>query len=112
MENYDASKEYVVLEHLTGIDKGYRFWTSNSGPEEELGWAHDEHGIKVLAYKPVWFTDSAEEAIAKCGEAKAEEKIDGLRHHMLKMQKTLIVSQLYDINEELGLPYNDTEQCG
>lgn len=109
MEKYDASMEYVVLEHLSGIDKGYRFWTTNSGPEEKLGWSHDENGKRVLAYKPVWFTNSSDEAIRKCGEASAEEHIDWFGHHMLKMQKTMLVSALYEANEALNLPLESCE---
>lgn len=49
--------KYVVLEHLTLPDRGFRFWTTNSGDNTKL------YNGKVV-YKEILFTDNAEEAIA------------------------------------------------
>ena len=102
----------MVLEHLTGIDKSYRFWTTNTRSEEELKVSHDEHGNKIVAYKPVWFTDSKDEAIFRCSEGLSETQVNSCAHHMLKMQKVMIISQLREINELLGLPIYDIKDCG
>lgn len=52
-----GNKKYVVLEHLTLPDRGFRFWTSNS--------ENNTHGSNgELWYEEVLFTDSKEEAIS------------------------------------------------
>lgn len=54
----DRKKKYVVLEHLTMPDRGFRFWTTNSGNN-----AYSNKG--ELWYKEVLFTDDSEEAMAE-----------------------------------------------
>jgi hypothetical protein len=49
-------EKYVVLEHLTLPDRGWRFWTTNSDDN-----THGHTG--ELWYKEILFTDSEEEAI-------------------------------------------------
>ena len=53
-------KKYVVLEHLTGEDKGIRFWTSNiedSYTSKTLFSSYKQSSL----FKEVYFTDSKEE---------------------------------------------------
>lgn len=52
-------KKYVVLEHLTGFNKGRKFWSTNT-----LNNTHSNKG--ELWYKEVLFTDFTEEAIKAC----------------------------------------------
>ena len=52
-------KKYVVLEHLTLPDRGFRFCTSASDDN-----THSYKGD--LWYKEVMFTDDPEEAIREC----------------------------------------------
>lgn len=52
-----SEKKYVVLEHLTLPDRGFRFWSTNS--------ENNTHGANgELWYKEIMFTDDTEEAIA------------------------------------------------
>lgn len=51
-------EKYVVLEHLTLPDRGFRFWTTNS--KNNTRSAEGD-----LWYKEVLFTNSDEEAIAE-----------------------------------------------
>jgi len=53
------NKQYVVLEHLTLPDKGFRFWTVASDDN-----THSYKGD--LWYKEIMFTDEPEEAIRAC----------------------------------------------
>ena len=53
------NKKYVVLEHLTLPDRGFRFWTTASDDN-----THSYKGD--LWYKEVMFTDEPEEAIRVC----------------------------------------------
>lgn len=50
------SKKFVVLEHLTLPDRGFRFWTTNG-----------ENNTKIVdgsaVYKEILFTDDSNEAI-------------------------------------------------
>lgn len=50
-------EKYVVLEHLTLPDRGFRFWTNNSDN-------NTNSAMGELWYKEVLFTDSDEEAIS------------------------------------------------
>jgi len=50
-------EKYVVLEHLTLPDRGFRFWTTNSDN-------NTHSAVGDLWYKEVLFTDSDEEAIS------------------------------------------------
>jgi hypothetical protein len=52
-------EKYVVLEHLTLPDRGFRFWGHNTEDNTHSAWGD-------LWYKEVFFTDSEEEAIAEC----------------------------------------------
>ena len=52
-------EKYVVLEHLTLPDRGFRFWGHNTEDNTHSAWGD-------LWYKEILFTDSEEEAIAEC----------------------------------------------
>jgi hypothetical protein len=54
-------EKYVVLEHLTLPDRGWRFWSTNSCNN-----CHSMNG--ELWYKEILFTDSEEEAIKAARE--------------------------------------------
>jgi hypothetical protein len=74
--------KYVILEHLLGYDKGWRFWTSNS--DDSYQNTHSENG--ELWYKEVAFTDSTEEAIYISRNGKSDSEM--FMHHMpLMMQE-------------------------
>jgi len=49
-------EKYVVLEHLTLPDRGWRFWSLNTEDNTHSAWGD-------LWYKEILFTDSEEEAI-------------------------------------------------
>ena len=51
-----SKMKYVVLEHLTMPDRGFRFWSMNTENN-----THGHNG--ELWYKEVLFTDSTDEAI-------------------------------------------------
>lgn len=53
----EQKKKYVVLEHLQLPNRGFRFWTINTGDN-----THSHKG--ELWYKEVLFTDNSDEAIA------------------------------------------------
>ena len=53
-----SNKKYVVLEHLTLPDRGFKFWTTNTENN-----THGQNG--ELWYKEVLFTDSETEAITE-----------------------------------------------
>ena len=77
--NYQGQK-FVVLEHLTGRDKGFRFYTSTSEePDHDYTTSIDDDDQPIVAYKIVWFTDSGDEAIRKIEEEHSLEEI--LKHH-------------------------------
>jgi hypothetical protein len=58
-------KKYVVLEHLTLPDRGFRFWTVNTD--------NNTHSYKgELWYKEILFTDNTEEAIRVSQETNHE----------------------------------------
>jgi len=83
MEN----KKYVVLEHLTLPDRGFRFWSTNS--------ENNTHGSTgELWYKEILFTDSKQEAINACCEVNEEAipKFSELvEYHMNKEREKLHV---------------------
>ena len=76
----NQGQKNVVLEHLTGRDRGFRFWSTNTNDNTT---SRDENGVKITAYKEVWFTDSDDEAIAKCQEFHSRNEM--LLHHQLGM---------------------------
>lgn len=49
-------EKYVVLEHLTLPDRGFRFWSHNTEDNTHSAWGD-------LWYKEILFTDSEDEAI-------------------------------------------------
>jgi len=60
-------EKYVVLEHLTLPDRGFRFWSMNTEDNTHSAWGD-------LWYKEILFTDDEEEAIKesrKTGEGIA-----------------------------------------
>jgi hypothetical protein len=65
-------EKYVVLEHLTLPDRGFRFWSFNSEDNTHSAWGD-------LWYKEILFTDSEEEAIAasqKLGEIATMHELE------------------------------------
>jgi hypothetical protein len=73
-------KKYVVLEHLTLPDKGYRFWTHNTEDNTHSIWGD-------LWYKEILFTDSEEEAIEeskKYGETISMNELEEYYANILK----------------------------
>lgn len=98
MTDEDKKKKYVVLEHLQGYDKGWRFWTSNS--DRDVTISHDEHGKRIVAYKPIIFTDSEEEAIRVSRGDKSD--IDHFAHHIESYPVEVLEALLHndDDNEE------------
>lgn len=58
-------KKFVVLEHLTLPDRGFRFWTTNGEDNTK-----SINGSAV--YKEILFTDSSEEAIAMSQKTNTE----------------------------------------
>lgn len=68
--NKDHPEQYVVLEHLTLPDRGFRFWTTNTDDN-----THGYNG--ELWYKEVIFTDSKGEAIEHA--TKTEDNVASTR---------------------------------
>jgi hypothetical protein len=50
-------KSFVVLEHLTLPDRGFRFWTKNSNDNTKIYTGE-------IAYQPIFYTNINEEAIS------------------------------------------------
>jgi hypothetical protein len=89
----NTTKQYVVLEHLTGVDKGYRFYTNNSG-EMDHTISHDEHGMEIVAYKVVGYVDTDQQAQDLIHEAHSFE--EGLLHHISQYPPELLAMMMKD----------------
>lgn len=76
-------EKYVVLEHITLPDRGWRFWSTNTGDNTHSAWGD-------LWYKEVLFTDSEEEAIResqKHGELPSLHELEEYYNNQLYEQE-------------------------
>jgi hypothetical protein len=76
-------EKYVVLEHLTLPDRGFRFWGHNTEDNTHSAWGD-------LWYKEIFFTDSEEEAIAACqkmGDVASMHELEEYYNNQLYEQK-------------------------
>lgn len=80
-------EKYVVLEHLNMPDRGWRFWSTNTGDNTHSAWGD-------LWYKEILFTDSEEEAVKVA------------REHGDNIPTT---SEIYDYYEKLYADKNKDE---
>jgi len=76
------TKKFVVLEHLTLPDRGFRFYTMNSGNN-----AHSALG--ELWYSPVFYTDSIELASMYASQASSS-KVASMRELEIYFKEKLI----------------------
>lgn len=96
----ENSKQFVVLEHLGGVDKGQRFWSTNSDNN-----THSNKG--ELWYKEILFTDSTEEAIERCEFRKLNNKpISFIIVEKLRL-KTSIENSLREVQLDIDLYFDE-----
>lgn len=77
-----SDKKYVVLEHLTLPDRGFRFFTANTEDN-----THGRNG--ELWYKEVLFTDSTKEAQEACrslGEVPSMHELEEYYRNLLEQE--------------------------
>lgn len=90
------NKKYVVLEHLTLPNRGFRFWSTNT----------PGNNTKLLdgsvVYKEVLFTDSTDEAIevSRKPNAEAIPTFKELSEYHYDVQKIEIAARIGDTDKK------------